>query len=510
MNYFCVAGALVGGIEAVPVRVECTQSRRLPYLQVLGLPHSRATELRERVIAALGTLEEGRFRLPARRFTVQVVPAAQGWATEHLDLAVALALLGSARKIPAERLSGLLACGRLGLDGSLAGEIPASVLRRLLPNGGSAILPWAASEALEAAHLERGGGFANLAEVVEFLRAPSGCVRGKRATRAGEAQVPPPNPIWSRLPAGGVAARVIEIAAAGSHHVLFPGPAHVRADLYAHALSALLPPLGARESDEVRSVYALAGLDHVLPSRPYHVWGSKPGLPALLSDRRFRAAEEILLAHHGVLYVDGARNPTVTPLPAIAAPMRLGAIPARACDRRNDIPADVVVVASAPLCACGASDGCVCRPTEARRFEARWRGLFSSSFDLRLALPPERARVPSDSPAEWPERAARVQAARDRSRARGGPWNGRLDAGAVFGRVAWSVKARRLWDALEGRTGPAGAYLAAARVAVTICDLRESSEVQEADLLEALHYFPEAGGKSRSSPALERNSSAIP
>ncbi|MGZ3657947.1 MAG: hypothetical protein ACXVCS_20490, partial [Bdellovibrionota bacterium] len=67
MNYFRVQSALIAGLQSIPVEVECVQSRRLPYLSILGGGGNAASELRERVIAALGTLFGGKFRLPARR-----------------------------------------------------------------------------------------------------------------------------------------------------------------------------------------------------------------------------------------------------------------------------------------------------------------------------------------------------------------------------------------------------------------------------------------------------------
>lgn len=522
MNYFRVQGALFAGMQVLPVEVECAQSRRLPYLQILGCGGSAAGELRERVLAALGTLQGGKFRLPARRFTVRVQPAVAACSPESLDLAVALALLGSVGLIPPERVAGVLACGRLGLDGALGGGARPAAFRRALRESGAdtALLPWDGSEALSEGQLRRGGGFGSLAEVLAFLR--DGRSAGRCRTVESETQAPPPGQIWSRLGGQEVAKRVLEISAAGAHHLLLPGPHAARADLLAHALSTLLPPLGAREAEEVREIYALAGMRHVLPSRPFHAWGARPALPSLLTDRRARSVEEALLAHRGVLFVDQVCERERELFPALLHPMLHGTLPARLHDRRAEMPAEVLLVAATPTCACGFRGdprfACACRPTEAKRFEARWRRLLRYPFDLCLCLSAERAAEPTESDGLALARAERVDAARRRMENRQGRSNARLGEEGLFTGVSWGSKASRMWGALESRApGDRASFLALARVALTICDLRAGQELSENDLLEALHYFPGsagadsvAGGRAARQSVPEVNSMAIP
>jgi magnesium chelatase family protein len=85
--------------------------------KVFGLPSGRAeTELRGRVRSAL--LAFG-FAVPPRAITITVEPPAGDGTLEHLDLPVALALLGSLGRLPEDVLAGRIFCGELGLDGSV-------------------------------------------------------------------------------------------------------------------------------------------------------------------------------------------------------------------------------------------------------------------------------------------------------------------------------------------------------------------------------------------------------
>jgi magnesium chelatase family protein len=523
MNFFRVQSALIAGLQATPVRVECAQARRLPYLQILGGSGSAVNEMRERVMSALQTLAREKFRLPARRFTVEITPSLHSLPIETLDLAVAVAILGSCGQFPASRTEKLLICGRLGLDGGISLPKGVWACRRLLRSGvfESALLPLDASDALEERHLERGGGFSHLEEVVDFLR---GTAFGVRSRREKEVEALPAMRSWSRVPGQELAKRVIEISAAGSHHLLLAGAQGARADLLAHALSSLLPPLAEREAEEVREIYALAGLEHAVPARPIHFFGSCPALPPLLHDRKLALVEESLLAHRGVLYVDQVCDREAALFPALLPLMRSGLLPSHFLGRTALIPAEAVVVASASACACGGAGDplttCSCRPTEARRYRARWRGLLRQPFDLFLPIFPERGRTGEESSEAGGEVAAeRVAGARIRMKERGFGWNARLPEENLFTAAPWAPKARRLWETLEARAGgQREEYLSVARVALTIADLSGTGQVGEAELLEALHYLPSAGvaaggavsGSARSASIPAVNSSAIP
>jgi magnesium chelatase family protein len=509
MNYFRVQSALIVGIQAIPVQVECAQARRLPYLQIIGGGGKAASELRERVMAALDSC---RLRIPARRITVQLQPPAHGLPLDHLDLAVAMAILGSCGMIPTAKLENVLVCGALGLDGGLRNLAYGASLRRLLRQGAyrSALLPWFGSEILEEEHLEAGGGFRSLREVVDFAR---GDQPGRRMCLDPEGLPPPPHQIWERIEGQGLAKRMLEVAAAGAHHLLLPGPRAARADLLAHALSALLPPLGSTEMEEVRSVYSLAGMEFC-PSRPFFSYASSPGLPPLLPDRRLSKVEEVLLAHRGVFLVGDACERESLLFPGLLGPMSTGKLQSRVGGRRMESPAEAIVVATTAACACGALGDpkllCSCRPTEAKRFRGRWRKLLQYPFDLFLQLSLDGATEVAGDP--FSLRAERVQLARARMVKRQGKWNSRLSEEEAFAHKAWGKSAQALWKALAARQGSSSCALA--RVALTVCDLRGGEAVEDKDLLEAKHYVgvgEEGPGKRLASSSVpEVNSMAMP
>src|SRR4029079_19022870 len=104
------------GIEARPVQVEVDVQNGLPQIQIVGLADAAVRESRERVRAALKNCG---CDLPARAVIINLAPADLRKEGNHLDLAIALALLAAYGQLPQELLTGRLLCGELGLDGTV-------------------------------------------------------------------------------------------------------------------------------------------------------------------------------------------------------------------------------------------------------------------------------------------------------------------------------------------------------------------------------------------------------
>lgn len=104
------------GIDARPVQVEVEVRNGLPQMQIVGLPDAAVRESRERVRSAIRSCG---FELPPRAVVVNLAPADLRKAGNHLDLAIAAALLVAHGELPQECLQGRVLCGELGLDGTV-------------------------------------------------------------------------------------------------------------------------------------------------------------------------------------------------------------------------------------------------------------------------------------------------------------------------------------------------------------------------------------------------------
>ena len=161
-------GALQG-VDAFRVDLEADFLRKgMPAFVMVGLAEGAVREAKERVFAAMRSCG---FTLPAARITVNLAPADRRKAGSAYDLPLAVALLGAAGVLPAERLEGWFLAGELSLSGAIKpvpGVLPLGMLARNEGAKGIVTAPENASEAALVKGLPAYGP-ATLDEAVRFL-----------------------------------------------------------------------------------------------------------------------------------------------------------------------------------------------------------------------------------------------------------------------------------------------------------------------------------------------------
>jgi magnesium chelatase family protein len=150
-------------------------------------------------------------------------------------------------------------------------------------------------------------------------------------------------------------------------------------------------------------------------------------------------------------------------------------------------PADFVLLACANPCPCGrAIDACRCNDVQRARYARRLSAPLLDRFDLRVQVREIGAGEPESSEVV----AARVAVAveRQRERLRGTRWrrNAHIPAGALEQYITLRGEARDAWIGvceLRMLTGRGAARIR--RVARTIADLADRSEITAADIEQA-------------------------
>ncbi|SHI90906.1 magnesium chelatase family protein [Roseomonas rosea] len=483
------------GVEAVPVEVQVQVATGLPAFTVVGLANKAVGESRERVRAVLSGLG---LSLPPKRILVNLAPADLPKEGSHFDLPIALGLLAAMGVIPADELAHFAAMGELALDGSIqpvAGVLPAALacgereLGLVCPASQGAEACWAgATEAVAAPDLR-----ALIAHFQgrQLLSPPAPASPAADAARG---------PCLSEVRGQESAKRALEIAAAGSHHLLMVGPPGSGKSMLAARLPGLLPDLSPSEALEVSLVRSVAGgLEggRISPRPPFRDPHHSASQAALTGGGPKARPGEISLAHRGVLFLDELPEFPRPALEALRQPLETGRVMVARAAAHVSYPARVQLVAAMNPCRCGylgdAARECGTAPRCGETYQAKLSGPLLDRIDLTIEVQPipprELARAPTGETSA--EVAARVAAARQAQRARyeglGISTNSEAPVEAM--REGFAPEALALAEtAAERLSLSSRGFTRTLRVARSIADLAGESMVARPHVAEALTF----------------------
>ncbi len=303
------------------------------------------------------------------------------------------------------------------------------------------------------------------------------------------------------------AKRALEIAAAGSHSLLFVGSPGTGKSMLASRMAGLLPPMSL---DDALASAALLGLGtQVLEAgagspadgfgrRPFRAPHHSASAVALVGGGSPPRPGEISLAHGGVLFLDELPEFPRSALEALREPLESGRITISRAAHQATFPARFQLVAAMNPCPCGylgafAATGksCRCTPDAVARYQSRLSGPLLDRIDLQVEVPAVAvhalmAQADGESSATV---AARVAAARQLQVQRQGMPNAAIEVGRIDALCRTDAAAASFLHAAAQRLGWSGRGLhRSLKVARTIADLAGAEQIGSAHVAEAMQY----------------------
>ena len=375
------------GVEAPLITVEVHLSGGLPSMHLVGLPETAVRESKDRVRAAL--INSG-FKWPQSRITISLAPAELPKEGGGFDLPIALGILAASKQITGTAFGGCEFLGELSLNGELRpvrGVLPAAIRSR----DSQRILIVPTGNAAEAALVKAGEKYCG-----DSLLQIAGWLNGLQ--QLGECRPQSPGKPANQPDLCDVIGlpgpkRALEIAAAGSHHLLMAGPPGTGKTLLASRLPGILPPMTEQESLETAALASVsqAGLNlfswGVRPFRtPHHSCSSV----ALAGGGTRPRPGEISLAHNGVLFLDELPEFGRHTLEILREPIESGRIVISRAARQSTFPARFQLITAMNPCPCGMSGDdsgrCNCSAEQIQRYRNRVSGPLLDRIDIQVEV----------------------------------------------------------------------------------------------------------------------------
>lgn len=393
-----VFSAILVGVELELVEIEVAVGRSFSGLALIGLPQDAARDMRERIRAALESVQK---ELPARRITVSFSPPERiklsRLSAGLLDFAVAVGVMRAIGKKSEVQPHSELFLGELTLSGAL---------RPLPSHLNHAALQLATNNncALKTAPInqpENGATTQSFDCLKNWLAFSSESITVNQSYQSKinqntAAQIQTHQDTFASDNTEQIEAIILELAqnpgvavailasVAGRLPLLLAGSPGVGKSHAIKLIPALLPPLIPSEMAQLQLIYA----EHPRSpqGRPFRMPHHSTPAAALIGSAGLKPSE-VTLSHRGVLFLDELAEFSRPTLEALREPLDEGRVHIARAAGTVSYPCDFLLVAATNPCPCGLFlsrlNPCRCRPSDLKRYQGKLSGPLLDRFVIQ-------------------------------------------------------------------------------------------------------------------------------
>lgn len=503
MSFSRVHAGQVTGLRGSIVRVELDRQRGLHSFSIVGLPDKAVEESRERVSAAIKNSGFQNPKSQNQKVVVSLSPSDLKKEGAFFDLGIAMAYLLSNEEVKFS-VNGVVFIGELSLDGtlrSIRGALPIA-LRAKEEGFTTVVLP---KENAHEAGLVEGinvFGASTLKEIVDAFTQNT-FTYTEHTTKEDGGYTPSID--FSDIHGQETAKRGLLIAASGGHNILLYGPPGTGKTMLAKAFAGILPSLSRETAIEVTGIHSAAGTlrETIILNPPIRAPHHSSSYVSIIGGGTFPRPGEVTLAHKGVLFLDEFPEFDKRVIETLREPLEERIVSISRAKGTEVFPSHFILVAAMNPCPCGYAGTtvrrCVCAPQDIIRYKKKLSGPILDRIDIALSveqIPYEKLQS-ANKEGESLSLRNKVERTRAIQRDRFIKQNSKKELNAELsskelGSIAplsKEVETLLRLSAEKLQLSPR-AYHRVIKLARTIADIDEDTDIKERHILEALQYRP--------------------